>query len=470
MPHINTTDNQKEQPHSTRVATLVWLCLFFVISILFTAVCTAWSVRCALTGGPWLSEDQAQIIFKLSDIPGTVRLALQELKSTFGFTPARLLIRNTNSKSQLRLFPAPEDSGYLLLSGLSPNKKFANVRLIRVSDGKTIFTWNPDWHRIYSKISDKAFAPKGSPAEATAVHPILLNNGDIVFNTGNSLVKLTPCSQNPVWVIDQTFHHSNEVDSDGSTWTPSISTDGFRNYPWLQQRVRDDSLAHVSKTGTIIRNISFAQVLIANGFQAFLIGTSGFRLNTDPTHINQIQVAHTDSHFWKKGDLLISARHLSTIFLYRPSTNMIVWHKTGPWMNQHSADFVGDHEISIFSNNVISAPASDHSFLSKSDINKVFLYDFKTGTASEPFAKALSEFRPRTITEGRARILPDGGLFIEETESGRHLRFTKNRLLWSRFNDYDKKSIGITAWSRYLTSDEVKSSLKSLSAKKCYAE
>jgi hypothetical protein len=35
-----------------------------------------------------------------------------------------------------------------------------------------------------------------------------------------------------------------------------------------------------------------------------------------------------------------------------------------------------------------------------------------------------------------------------------HLRFEKDRLLWSRVNDYDKDKIGLVTWSRYLTQPE----------------
>jgi hypothetical protein len=185
--------------------------------------------------------------------------------------------------------------------------------------------------------------------------------------------------------------------------------------------------------------------------------------------MNEIKVANRDSQYWKKGDLLISARGLSSVFLYRPATRKILWHQTGPWMNQHSADFVDDHRISVFDNNVIIYAPKEYSFLSPSDTNRVLVYDFESKQVSQPFASLLATMRPITISQGRARILPDGGLFIEETESARHLRFTQNKLLWSRVNDYDEKRIGAVAWSRYLTEDEASSTLRALSLRSCMA-
>ena len=72
-----------------------------------------------------------------------------------------------------------------------------------------------------------------------------------------------------------------------------------------------------------------------------------------------------------------------------------------------------------------------------------------------------------TITSGRAQLLPDGGLFIEETDNGRQLRYTQNALLWSRINDYDESRVGLLSWSRYLTAEEVRIPLKALAEKSC---
>ena len=82
-------------------------------------------------------------------------------------------------------------------------------------------------------------------------------------------------------------------------------------------------------------------------------------------------------------------------------------------------------------------------------------------------AALLSAAKPATLTEGRARLLPDGGLFIEDTNNGRLLRFTADRLLWSRVNDFDATHIGFLSWSRYLTADEAAAPLRAIGARAC---
>ncbi|MCH8857610.1 MAG: hypothetical protein IIA03_15585, partial [Proteobacteria bacterium] len=49
-------------------------------------------------------------------------------------------------------------------------------------------------------------------------------------------------------------------------------------------------------------------------------------------------------------DVVLSARNISTVFLFRPSTGKIVWLKTGPWLNQHDVDYHGNGNYTIFGN------------------------------------------------------------------------------------------------------------------------
>lgn len=413
------------------------------------------------------------MVMAVAEFPGLVITVFRELPSRVKGDPLPLIIdrKETEKQHWVRRFPVPEDSGYLLFSGLDPVVKHSLVQLIRISDGAVVAHWDPDWAALFEQITSKKFAPLGRWKIDQAVHPLLLSDGDIIFNTtGTSLVRLSPCSPKPVWMLDKLMHHSIELDATGTAiWVPSVSLEGFVDNPYFRDRIRDDSLALVSTDGHVIENRSFVRILRDNGLQGLLLGTFGPKLNEDPIHLNQITVAFSDSRHWKRGDLLISARHLSTVFLYRPSTGRILWHKTGPWMNQHSTNFVDEHLISVFDNNVVSGAPKEHAFLTPGDTNRVFLYDFDTGLVQQPYATLLAETQPVTITEGRARVLPDGGLFVEETNYGRHLRFTRDRLLWSRVNDYDDKRIGILSWSRYLTAEEARAPLQALASRHCTA-
>lgn len=450
----------------------LWLAAALLTVLIVTVIGTAWAVRHVfIRGGPRFSEAQSRIVIAVAEFPPNVYTAITEVWSRLTGDPLFLLIdrKTTEQPYWVRRFPAPEDKGYLLFSGVDPVAKHSVVQLIRISDGTTLARWNPDWTAIYERITSKKFYPAGSPNAARATHPLLLADGDIIFNALTALVRLSPCSRRPVWVLDEVMHHSIELDASGTAiWVPSVSQDGLADNPWLRERVRDDALAHVSLDGRILERRSFARILRDNGLKEMLLGGFGLGLsNTDPIHLNQIKAAGRDTRYWKRGDLLISARHLSTLFLYRPSTNKIIWYQTGPWMSQHSVDFIDDHRISVFDNNVVAGAPKEHAFMTPGDTNHVILYDFDTKQTSQPFAALLAAARPATITEGLARVLPDGGLFIEESNYGRDMRFTRDRLLWSRVNDYDEQRIGIVSWSRYLTADEVSVPLQALASRQC---
>lgn len=454
-------------------AAFEWIVTSFVVLLFIAVMATAWAVRHVITtGGELLSEKQTQIFIALADLPRRIYYKAQEYRSTFTGDPIRLLKRKetVEQPSWERNFPAQTDSGYLLLSGVDPVMKHSVVRLLRVSDGKVLASWNPDWAFILPRSEGNKNTPVGDISAWQAFNPLLMNNGDIIFNTGSSLVRLSTCRSEPEWVLGKEMHHSNELDETGKAlWIPSVSQDGIPDNPWLQQNIRDEALAHVSTEGKMLEVRSFARILINNDLEGLLLGNYGTAFNADPFRLNQIKVALNNSNYWHKGDLLISAGNLSTLFLYRPATDKIIWHQTGPWMNQNSVDFVDDHRISVFNNNVVLGVPAGHSFLKPEASNQVMVYDFDDKQVSEPFAELIANAKPRTIKGGRARLLPDGGLFVEETNNGRHLRFAADHLMWSRVNDYDAERIGLVSWSRYLTAEEVATPLKALSAKKCAA-
>jgi hypothetical protein len=447
----------------------LWIAAVVVLSFALTVIATAWATRHAILGGRWLNQDQAETIIFVASLPSAVRDAALEIGNAVADEPGRLLFerRSVERTSWQRRFPAPDDPGYLLFSGVDPQARRSIVALVRIADGRELVRWSPDWNRIVSRISPAMYFNPPSRYEAEAGHPLLLSDGSIVFTYSGAMMRLGVCQGTPTWVLNESLHHSNELDDDGNIWVPSFSNEGFADNPWLQQAMRDDALAKVSPEGRLLERRSFTRILRDNGLQALLIGSQGPQLNDDPIHMNQISVARATTDHWERGDLLVTSRHLSTVFLYRPSTDRIVWHRTGPWLTPHAAAFAGDHAISVFSNNIVSGAPGGHAFLVPGDFNRVMVHDFRTGEVSEPYLAQLESARPVTVTGGRARLLPDGGLFVEETDHGRHLRFTREGLLWSRVNDYDATRIGAVMWSRYLTAEEVKAPLGALSGRGC---
>jgi hypothetical protein len=75
---------------------------------------------------------------------------------------------------------------------------------------KRCMRWDPDWKLIDEATEANRFATKGNPRALSAIHPLLLEDGSIVFNTGSVLVRQGRCTRKPMWILNGIFHHSNE--------------------------------------------------------------------------------------------------------------------------------------------------------------------------------------------------------------------------------------------------------------------
>lgn len=448
---------------------LLWLFSACLTALFVSFILGAAMFRHTSTGGNKLPQPVAKLVSLLAETPSLVKQATVEVIGLINNAPTPLLLSKDKvwAPNWEHKFPAPEDDGYLLLSGLSAHKKQSTVKLIRIADGSVMAEWTPEWDLIHSKINSHRWVPKGSSRTYRAIHPLLLEDGSLIFNTGSSLIRQPLCSTVPNWVLNFPYHHSIELAPDGkSVWVPSITETFFTENSILKEKLRDDSLAQVDLQGNILKNLSFSRILVENGLGAHLLGTNGAILNNDPIHINQITPAKIDTQYWKRDDLLISARNLSTIYIYRPSTGKIIWHQQGPWFNQHSAHFLKNYGVTVFGNDVYLG-ISPSSFITSAKRNSIYLHDFEAAATNELYPEALDRIQPKTITEGRAHITNDMSAFIEETNNRRLMKInSKGQLQWSYINQYDDKNLGAVAWSRYITRNELESTLQ-LSALQC---
>ena len=399
---------------------------------------------------------------QIATFPRKIQLLFDVVFEKFSKDPRRLLI-NLHDRGGVRLnniFPCVDDDGYLIKSGVDPVTRSANIQLILIRDGIVLKTWQPDWENISAQAKVK-IGRQIDINSAVAVHPLPLPNGDLFFNVQDVAVVIDSKSKSTV--LDFVSHHSVELGNGGlCVITPSVYTGFFKSNTFLNSRLRDDSILTATIGGKIIDNLSFSMILSNNGLDYLMFGHSGLDLITqDPLHINQISVAHSDGAFWKKGDYLISARHLSAIFIFRPSENRIVWYQVGPWKNQHCVHFVDSVRIALLDNNVFGHDSNapiEQNFVDASDINRVFVVDFSSGkpVITEPFKSVLEldGLRPRTVTEGRIRVMTNDSLFFEDTNNGRQFMIKRGRLVWYRLNQYNGDYIGRLSWGRYLTKEE----------------
>ena len=145
--------------------------------------------------------------------------------------------------------------------------------------------------------------------------------------------------------------------------------------------------------------------------------------------------------------LKLHRHNLSMIILYRPSSNEIIWRDQGKFFYQHDIDILDDHRISIFNNNT----KNFFNATSVDGLSSVLIYNFKT-EAYRPYLE--NSFIINDIfstTGGRSEILPNGDLFVEESNFARTLYFNSDgSLKWLHLNKSINGDPYLVNWSRIL--------------------
>ena len=429
----------------------LWLVLLFVWISIGVVMLFGWSVYHICYEGTRYSK-YGNLIISIAKFPSLVRDAY----TLFGRNQLLLDDKYPNLKA-IRLKHSISDDGYLLLSSYDNNYNQSTVTLLKLSDSKIIHTWVLDLDNKKIKID---FLDRLRKNEFRMFHPLLLEDGSIIFHNGGSPLISLDIHSNIKWILKGIFHHSLELDADGNIWVPTrIDSSDVKSQ--ILKLFDNDAIGKVSVNGKLIFQKSIAEILLENGYKGLLFGVGPF-IN-DPVHLNDIQPALTTTNFWQKGDLLVSLRNLSSVLLYRPTTNKIIWLKTGPWLNQHDVDFVDSRKIGVFGNDVIrSSLNSTHrpDFLING-YNDEYIYNFATNKISTPYTDFFSKFKVSTLTEGRSDVLENGDLFVEESNNGRLFRVNTKNAIWSFVDRINGEKISIFSWSRYISKKEFD---------KCYAK
>ena len=429
---------------------LLIVILFFIIFSLFF-------------GALVLRSETAQ---KIVLIPKNIKMLLLD-EYDLGFASERF--KNKKGlllKKKLNFFKTK----YLLLSRYSGDEQRSVVELINLYDGKKIHEWKPNFEEINkeSKLSLDVinFKRDHNNKRYQMIHPYLQNNGDLFYHSiyQSPLVKIDICS-NLISTLDMFTHHSIESDGDG-LWTP-ITYLPSKNNPGLDENkgskktfFYDDGILKVNFNNEKIFEKSFIEILIENEL-SHLVFDGGIPFH-DPLHLNDIQPVLTDGDYYKKGDLFLSFRNISTIFLYRPSNNKIIWYKKFPWEFQHDVDIIDDKRITIFNNNRLRSQLNK-----KIKFNDLIIYNFEKDKTEYILKNKFEELKINTMEEGLAEVLKNGSVFIEETSSGRIIILDKNgEKILEYINRAENNKLYRLNWSRVIDLN-IDLFNKNLKEKKC---
>ena len=426
----------------------IWILLLVLYLSVFFAIGFGVLVRQELVGSTklgWVSKTA----LTLAEIPLNVKALYNGLSLENRFP----------SLSGFEGTPNSENS-YLLLSRYDGDLGEGVVELVDLTNFKILHTWNPDingFNDLVDQVGEFTNLHRDYNNERqTLYHPKLTENGGLLFNT-SPLRKIDACSNLVFQNTHNVFHHSIETDIEGNVWVPSsiypqslpaekVGRNIIDNGGYI-----DDAVVKLTQDGEILLEKSISQIFIDNHLEYLLFSTGDYGFVVDPIHLNDIQPVNFDGEFWEKGDVFLSLRHQSMILLYRPSTNKIIWKGTGSFFHQHDVDIIDEHRISIFNNN--SKDFKDGNMVDGN--NQVVIYDFKTDEYSSYLDDSLVNNGVRTISAGRSQILPNGDLFIEESNYARTLYFNiDGSLRWSHVNRADDGNVYRLGWSRVLYTEE----------------
>jgi len=364
-----------------------------------------------------------------------------------------------------------DQEAYLLLARYDGNLEESVVELINLTTFNVLHTWNPDISHINSLVDvsnpEFKFINRDRHEKRYRImHPLLNSDGSLFFQDHSPLIKIDYCSE-LVWQNQEDkFHHSNELDHEGNVWVPTSMYPYSIDEKYIGSDFGyyfDDAITKVSRDGEILFQKSLSELFIENDMKYLLFAVGIHFFQADPIHLNDIQPVLGDSDYWKKGDVFLSLVTQSMIILYRPTSNEIIWIGTGHNFRQHDVDILSDHQISIFNNN--SMDTIDGSSVDGN--NEVIIYDFSTNEYSTYLNKSIIERDVRTPKEGRAQILDNGDLFIEETIYSRTLYFDANgSLRWEYVNRASNGNVYLSSWSRILYHPQDVSMIRSLLERK----
>jgi hypothetical protein len=421
----------------------IWiLYLTILIGILF-AIGFGILVRQELAGNIKLGNISKAALF-IAEIPSKLKYEIIGLKVPNRFEDIPGGFNGDTNEEEL----------YLLLSRYNGDIGQSIIELIDLRTFDVLHSWNPDMDDINSKTIKteefKYLSRDKHDDRAQFVHPFLQDNGNLLFHSSSPLIAINSCAELVMLNDTDIFHHSIEEDVDGNIWIASYKFpyslpskyvgDSFENF-------YDDSLVKISPEGKVIFEKPISEIFIENGLEYLLFAVGNSEFNIDPIHINDIQPVLEDSDYWKKGDLFLSIRNQSMIILYRPSTNKIIWRDQGNFFYQHDIDILDDHRISLFNNNTKNL--FNGTFVD--GLSSVLIYDFKTLEYKPYLENSFKINDIYSITGGRSEILPNGDLFVEESNFARTLYFNSDgSLRWIHLNKSTNGDPYLINWSRIL--------------------
>jgi len=338
--------------------------------------------------------------------------------------------------------------GVTLLSGFVEDQ----VGLILVDmTGRRLHAWKVRVSTLWEPTSP-VYVPDHNDWDVILSGAHLFENGDVLFSHyKRGLVRIDRCGR-VLWKAPYRTHHSLDFADDGTIWAPS-EIEETRTYTFPNDRILHlidpEVIQQFSPKGTLLRQIDLVDVLLAAGLGPVVFGTrliyQGLESSATGqglTHLNDVEVLSAEDAAafpqFEAGDLLVSLRSPSLVFVLDPETLAVRWFKVDGLFGQHDPDFLPDGRISIF-DNIAAVTARGYGKGSRIIAVNPATDAVETLYQTDPMSNFF------TLFMGSHQHLPNGNILITESFRGRVFEVTEQaEIVWQFVNAWDDERIILT--------------------------
>lgn len=224
-----------------------------------------------------------------------------------------------------------------------------------------------------------------------------------------------------LWATEGDYHHVLDIDDDGTILVTGRSVATIPEWG-DDENVWEEQICYLNpETGEELRRFSLFDAIDNSQYAAL----RDLRRDEDgdPLHANTVEIL--DGRFagrhpaFRKGNLLVSMRHIDTIAIVDPDTETVVWALTGLTSMQHRPTFLEDGSMMIFNNN---NPRRHSQVLVIDPLTQEVLWEY----GDDVFFTACC---------GVAWPLPNGNVLITESQAGRVFEVTRDKeTVWDFYN------------------------------------
>lgn len=335
----------------------------------------------------------------------------------------------------------PRPGEYTLLtsywpeSGLSPGIRLIDRR------GRVVHSWDVDIREIWPQSALEGTIARLQSEQRNYIHGThLFENGDVLFNIEYLGLVRMDAAGDVVWLLDRHTHHSVERADDGNFWVCEMRLvtdpgEARRRFPGLSPPMFEDRVLKVSPGGEVLEEISVLELVFNSDHRTRLWVCTGYvSMPMDLLHLNDVEplpAGMADEYpLFEAGDLVVSLRSLSMVFVFDPDSGRIKWARTGNLLLQHDPDFIGKGWISIYDNR--SDRTMDGRVLGGSRLIAVRPH---TGELRRiypaPDSPSGHERHFYSSVGGKAQALPEGHWLITESTGARVFEIdAEGRTIW----------------------------------------